>query len=827
MARRVIQNSFVSGEVAPELWGRQDLKALYQGAASIRNFTVRRTGGVRKRFGTRLLARFHREGSTAYRCVPFLFDRTTYCILVLMKAAGSTALRYRLLKSAAGTVTLGNEETWSGTSIQNAAALNELHVKQYGDTLVFTNRARRAFKAQIYADALRVEFSELVDNISVAQAPAMSATPSGFGSGGDYVATSRRYALFGVKSGIYGPPREVTVNITLPWKANARIGFSFVPDWSKADYYVLGGFLGVHYGNLATFYPSSEGGTRTDATWANGVAVATATIDETEYTAGTADIATKWKNDPNALSGSIHASGTFVPSGSAISCTYKSGNSTVLGVRIWFGAIVSAGGSDEPLGNEGSVTVELLGSGGSTLAEWTVSALYSQEAQTLLVQSPVKQSATGYSLKLTSSTGAPVLLRGAVLATDSGTRTFTDDNISPGSVFGVQQRLQVGDSGMDVDHSAVWEQRMVLAASQSLPFSLWFSQVGDLYNFYADRPQVADNAFSISIPPTGASRILHIHASRWLTVFTESGEYVVDTVNGTLAYNTVTVRPCSSVGAHGDIAPVESEKNLLFVAADGRGVYELRYDLSEDKVIPVNRSTYASHLTYSRRIKAIAYARYPEGVLWCLCTDGTVLSLTYMPEQEVCAWAHHDFAGGGLVLEDILCPGSLDDSDGVETSSDVLLAFTHPDAPGDLWLERMVPAQTGSAPFPCVDHGGYAAADNPPDGDPATPVAARIETLRPDIPEGGNTMATTKMQFEAAVRVLASGKVGVAPLGSGLPAATTREDVSTALFTGDARVLPFGAHGPEGRLAITSEDENPCEILALLQNVEIGQTGGR
>ena len=431
MARRVIQNSFVSGEVAPELWGRQDLKALYQGAASIRNFTVRRTGGVRKRFGTRLLARFHREGSTAYRCVPFLFDRTTYCVLVLMKAAGSTALRYRLLKSSAGTVTLGTESTWAGTSITDAAALKALHVKQYGDTLVFTNRSRRAFKAQVFAATMQVVFSELVDNISVAQAPALSATPSGFGSGGDYVATNRKYALYGVKSGIYGPPREVTVPITLAWKANARIDFSFEPDWSQADYYILGGFLGVHYGVLATFYPSADGGTREDATWANGVAVATATIGETEYTAGTADIATKWKNDPNELSGDIHASGTFVPSGSALFCTYKSANSTVLGVRLWFGAIVSADGSEETLGNGGTVTVALLGSGGDTIAEWTVSALYSSEAQTLLVQSPVKQAATGYSLKFTSSTGAHVLLRGAVLATDSGTRTFTDDNIQP------------------------------------------------------------------------------------------------------------------------------------------------------------------------------------------------------------------------------------------------------------------------------------------------------------------------------------------------------------------------------------------------------------
>ncbi|MEQ9345630.1 MAG: hypothetical protein RIG26_04210 [Thalassospira sp.] len=56
MARRVLEkNTFSTGELAPELWGRSDLTAYANGAARLRNVFIEPSGGVRRRPGIRLV----------------------------------------------------------------------------------------------------------------------------------------------------------------------------------------------------------------------------------------------------------------------------------------------------------------------------------------------------------------------------------------------------------------------------------------------------------------------------------------------------------------------------------------------------------------------------------------------------------------------------------------------------------------------------------------------------------------------------------------------------------------------------------------------------
>src|SRR5690606_13983808 len=39
------------------------------------------------------------------------------------------------------------------------------------------------------------------------------------------------------------------------------------------------------------------------------------------------------------------------------------------------------------------------------------------------------------------------------------------------------------------------------------------------------------------------------------------------------------------------------------------------------------------------------YSAEPDGVLWCVMTDGSLLALTYQKDQEVLAWTRHDLGG--------------------------------------------------------------------------------------------------------------------------------------------------------------------------------------
>lgn len=74
-----IKSSFVSGELAPDLLGRVDLRLWENGAARLRNVFVRPAGGVTRRPGLRWLATLPGPG----RLLPFEFNTTLVFVLAL------------------------------------------------------------------------------------------------------------------------------------------------------------------------------------------------------------------------------------------------------------------------------------------------------------------------------------------------------------------------------------------------------------------------------------------------------------------------------------------------------------------------------------------------------------------------------------------------------------------------------------------------------------------------------------------------------------------------------------------------------------------------
>jgi hypothetical protein len=58
-------------------------------------------------------------------------------------------------------------------------------------------------------------------------------------------------------------------------------------------------------------------------------------------------------------------------------------------------------------------------------------------------------------------------------------------------------------------------------------------------------------------------------------------------------------------------------------------------------------------------ITTMAYQRKPESILWATLSDGTLISCTYDPVQNVIAWARHPMPTGDTtnLLEDEI-PGT-------------------------------------------------------------------------------------------------------------------------------------------------------------------------
>lgn len=885
MAQRIIRNDFVAGEISPELWGRHDVDLYYHGAAKIENFVPRRTGGLRKRAGTELVTCFSRsraEGEstpgTEFRAIPYKYDKDRWGILLLYRDVGGTRLGYSIHSSVTETHTDGALIGADVVMLPAERALSEIRHTQIGDTIFFTFPGATAWKAVITfptAGTLpSVSWEGMSTSATVARPGDMTAVKSGFGEGEGYQEGKRNYCLWGVKNGVRSAPRHLEVPITLAWKAGAYINISFTPDWTKHDYYILGKLQGGQYGEVSRFYPdggkddaiaSFPTGTTPDPDkWRTYGGMSGVDPGEGNRYYAVAENPSGWiDRRPNKrTSGGRHVYGMFCHYVMAsIATGYR--DNPVVGLKLWFGAraykedgIHNVGCASE---TKAAIYFGRRSAPNSDIA-WElkqVSALtpgYKADATEIPITTAPASTAEfvrvvfyGGDYVDEDHRGTPyfIPMRGMrVVCTGEDVCTFRDDNIQPGTLVGEQRALTVGQTDMDVNLITAWQQRLVAAGSASLPFTMWFSAIGDLYNYYTDTPQTSDNAFEATIASTEANRINHIVAQKWLLVFTESGEYIISSTGGALAFNTIDVKQLSGVVAHNAIPPVCTESEVLFVAHDGRSVYKMDYTLERDSVVPTNLSIRAEHVAAKSGIVAIAYQRFPDSVLWCLLADGSLASLTFCPEENVCAWAHHTLSGGaGLRAVDIFSTGSVSSVAGTATTSDIFLVLRNDNDPDKTWIERLRPNVIVDSPATetalCADHVGYDSSDIQPlvlreDGtlavaDPKGEISASFETIRME-PQQEDTIGRSAAQFDATLRVLRSGIVAVRPIEEDRddPTRTTwrssapqarktpvEEDGTVLLVRGDVRISPQVLHSREARFEVKSDDPWPCDILAL------------
>ena len=835
MAARIVRNDFVAGEIDPALFGRHDVEMFFHGASRIENFIPRKTGGLRKRAGTDLV--WHVAGASGetrdYRVVPYRYDKDKYGLLSLFRKGSETQVYFRFWSSR--TKTSAGDLPVPFLQVSRSVSLDRIRYEQIGDTIFFTLHGRRAFTARVTMSTLSVEWTQLKTSMQIASPPAIATAAYGFKSGEGYVSSWREYALWGVKDGVRSDPVVARQSMTLAWIAGAYIDVTFTPNWANHDYYILGKLQGGQYGEVARFYRDSDNGSRAD-TWRlyGGTQSATGTIDGVTYTAALSSVVgsvgtdSPWKTtDPDTIANGIHATGSWVTN---VGISHNDITAPVLAVKLWLGAKMSSGGNVYDVGWPDSVHAVLLleNGAGPKIAEWDFVPGYQSEPAKLSIDNPMAVRggvALHFFTDATMTTPVAVPMRGMVLCTDTGTKTFHDDNIAPGTLVGEQDLLKVGFSGMDVDIITTWQQRLVAASSA----------LGDLYNFYVDRPQVADNAFEATIASTEANRILHIVSQKWLLAFTESGEHVIDATGGSFAFNTISIKKTSSVGAHPDIVPTTTESDVLFVAADARSVYKMDYSLERDSVVPSSVSTRAQHITELHRIKKIAYQRYPDSVLWCLLDDGSLASMTFVPEENVCGWARHTLAGGGgLKAVDIFATGSIRADTDTDTTSDIMLVLEDEGSPGDVWVERLRPCVVADSPAAahaeCADHMGYEESDRPSGGDPKGEVQARLVTMRLE-PQQADMIGKQTNAFDTVLRIRRSGLVAVRPDGSELPwsgtvtqpdAQPVESGTSVALVEKDVKIAPRAFQNRDARLEIKSADKWPCELLSLCAMMEFG-----
>lgn len=190
-----------------------------------------------------------------------------------------------------------------------------------------------------------------------------------------------------------------------------------------------------------------------------------------------------------------------------------------------------------------------------------------------------------------------------------------------------------------------FEQRRCFAGTLNLPQNLWMTRSGTESNLSYSLPTRDDDAISFRVAAREANTIRHIVPLQNMVLLTSAAEWRVTSLNSdAITPTTVSVRPQSYVGAS-NVQPAIINNTLIYPAARGGHMRELAYSWQANGYVSGDLSLRAPHLFDNLNIVDIAYSKAPQPIIWAVSSNGTLLGLTYVPEQQVGAWHRHDTSG--------------------------------------------------------------------------------------------------------------------------------------------------------------------------------------
>ncbi|EPF73789.1 hypothetical protein [Acinetobacter rudis] len=200
-----------------------------------------------------------------------------------------------------------------------------------------------------------------------------------------------------------------------------------------------------------------------------------------------------------------------------------------------------------------------------------------------------------------------------------------------------------------------FKQRLVFGNTKKFPNKIWFSAVGIPTNFL----ETADDgdAFSVVSSSDQSHSIVFLVPTKGLVALTSGAEFLIGS-DGVLTPTTVQIDEHTSYGAYPLTRPCRVGNELLFVQRGGERLRALSYRYEVDGLVSPEVSAISRHIGKDHGgILEATYQQEPESLVWLVLGDGKVASITFNREQEVVAWAQHDF--GSKVISICSVPSEL------------------------------------------------------------------------------------------------------------------------------------------------------------------------
>lgn len=199
------------------------------------------------------------------------------------------------------------------------------------------------------------------------------------------------------------------------------------------------------------------------------------------------------------------------------------------------------------------------------------------------------------------------------------------------------------------------QDRLAFASTYEEPQTEWLSKPGDYVDFSRSSPLVDGDGITVNLPSRQVNAVRRMIGLRdVILALTASADWAVGPGDNGIFAPLSTKTSIEGYSGSSDVAPCLVRNRAIIAAPMGTVIRDLAFDLSTGySGEPIN--ILASHLFQGKQVVAMAYAQEPYSLIYVVLDDGSLLTCTYMKEQEVIAWT--PIETDGLVESVATIPG--------------------------------------------------------------------------------------------------------------------------------------------------------------------------
>lgn len=186
-----------------------------------------------------------------------------------------------------------------------------------------------------------------------------------------------------------------------------------------------------------------------------------------------------------------------------------------------------------------------------------------------------------------------------------------------------------------------YQDRFVVAATDSKPNFIWFSRTGDYPNFGVEKVEgtiTDDSAITLPVINRKMCEIRHLVPANDLIILTSGNEWIVRG-DKTITPTNCNLKTQTQRGAL-SCEPQFIGNRCVFVQERGGTVCDMGYSYESDNYTGQDLTLFVKTLVKGHVAVTSAYAQDPDSIIYYVRDDGQLNCLTYIPEQKVYGWSH-------------------------------------------------------------------------------------------------------------------------------------------------------------------------------------------